>query len=511
MRKAAIILASLAFLAPIARSQTSDKAVKPSAANAAAASSASCGPAVFVTLESGKLAAVNWVERQANVLHTRSVLTQSMTIDATIDLRRDETALKSSTLLTMAGDEPMKPSARELGENSIYWSDMVASSVEQAVIRARVLNQASVRISAASLFSSSHGEVIVERVDATGWIVSYHNKRYLVLTDDHGCMISATLPEHGVVIERRAEFAAAQYPSWAPHAAPPDGAYRAADVKIPAPQGHVLAGTFTTPLHSNGPTPAAVLITGLSPHERNNGQPPWMPFRDIADALTRAGIAVLRVDDRGVGESTGDHAPSTTFDEADDVQTEVKWLRSQPGIDPKRIVLVGYSEGGLIAPMVAAKDPLIAAIITLAGPGVPGPELARYQTEQAVIRDPSIPEADREKEIAKQLAEEMTPRERVFLTIDPLEYARRVKCPALVLQGGADLHVPVRSAERIASAMRASGNSDVTVQIFPGVSHSLLPDPVGLNSGWVLLPGFLTSPALLDVMTRWTSEHLLRR
>jgi hypothetical protein len=128
-----------------------------------------------------------------------------------------------------------------------------------------------------------------------------------------------------------------------------------------------------------------------------------------------------------------------------------------------------------------------------------------------VIRDPSIPEADREKEIAKQLAEEMTPRERVFLTIDPLEYARRVKCPALVLQGGADLHVPIRSAERIASAMRASGNSDVTVQIFPGVSHSLLPDPVGLNSGWVLLPGFLTSPALLDVMTRWTSEHLLRR
>ncbi len=217
---------------------------------------------------------------------------------------------------------------------------------------------------------------------------------------------------------------------------------------------------------------------------------------------------MLRVDDRGVGKSSGDHARSTTYDEADDVQTEVAWLRARDGIDPQRVALVGYSEGGLIAPMVAAKDPAIAAIVTFAGPGTSGADLARYQITQAVMRDASIPAAEKEKEIAKQLAEDMTPRERVVLTIDPLEFARRVRCPALILQGGMDLHVPMRSAERIAAAMRSNGNSDVTVRIFPGVSHSMLPDPIGVSSGWVLLPAFLTAPQVLDVMAHWSAEKL---
>lgn len=176
-----------------------------------------------------------------------------------------------------------------------------------------------------------------------------------------------------------------------------------------------------------------MLITGLSPAERNGGVPPWMPLRDLADALTRAGIAVLRVDDRGIGKSTGDHAPSTTYDEADDVQTEVAWLRTQLRIDPKRIALVGYSEGGLIDLMVAAKDPSIAAIVSLDGSGVPGAQFAREQKEQNVLHDPSVSATDREKEVEKQLAEPMTPRESVFLSIDPLLYAGRVRCPALIL------------------------------------------------------------------------------
>src|SRR5579863_10610429 len=97
----------------------------------------------------------------------------------------------------------------------------------------------------------------------------------------------------------------------------------------------------------------------------------------------------------------------------------------------------------------------------------------------------------------------MTPRERVFLTIDSLLYASRVHCPALILHGGSDITVPVRSAEKIANAIRSNGNSDVTVRIIPGVSHSLLPDPVGPNSGWVYLPAFQTSPEVLEILTRW--------
>ncbi len=464
-------------------------------------------PAAFLTFESGVLVAVDWEERRGHELQTRSVLTQSMVIDATIELRQDETTPRTSAALVMAGEKPGAPVEKAPGEGAIFWSDMVASSVEQAVLRARHLGRPTARIPAASMFTSTRGEVVVDRVDSTDWVVSYHNKRYDVVTDEAGNLLAASLPEYGVTIERRTDFPPGDYPLWPPYAAPPDSAYRAEEVRIAAPQGHVLAGTLTLP-RRGGPHPAAVLITGLSPHERNNGSPPWMPLRDLADALTRAGIAVLRVDDRGVGQSTGDHAPSTTFDEAEDVRTEVAWLRARHGIDGRRIALVGYSEGGLIAPMVAASDSSIACIVTFAGPGVPGPEVARYQIEAAVVRDSTIAPAAREAEIRKQLAEPLTPREKSCLGIDPISYARRVRCPALILQGASDLHVPLRSAERLASAMREGGNRDVTVRLFPGVSHSLLPDPGGLSSDWAMLPAFLTSPSMLETMAAWAAERL---
>jgi pimeloyl-ACP methyl ester carboxylesterase len=233
-----------------------------------------------------------------------------------------------------------------------------------------------------------------------------------------------------------------------------------------------------------------------------------MPLRDLADAFTRRGIAVLRVDDRGVEASTGDRASSTTLDEADDVRTEILWLRKHSQVRGQRIALVGYSEGGLVATIVASSDPSIAAIVSLAGPGVPGPEVARYQISAAVTRDTTIAVASREAEIERQLADSLTVRERSYLQLDPLAYARRAHCPALILQGANDLHVPLRSAERLAWAMRNGGNKDVTVRIFPGVSHSLLPDMSGLNSRWVYLPGFMTSPEMLRTAAEWLAARL---
>ena len=474
------------------------------------AAKSTCGPAAFLTFEQGKLASVDWVERTATKVHTRVVVTQSQIVDATIDLRPDQTAAHSSVVLSIAGHEADKPQVRDLGEGAIYWSPRIPSSVEQAIAYARFLDKLFVKIPAASLYSNMRIEVTVERLDPTDWVVSYQDKKYLVLTNDHGCMLTATLPDYGLVIERHDSFSSDQYPLWPPYSAPPDGAYRAEQVSIHAPQGHKLAGTLTMPLQK-GSVPAAVLITGLSPHERNNGSAPWMPFRDLADALTRAGIAVLRADDRGVGESTGDQASYTSFDKADDVATEVAWLRSHSGIDPRRIMLVGYSEGGLIAPMVAAKDSQIAAVITLVGPGVPGLEVARYQVEQPILRDPTIAESDRKKEIEKQFAEalkDLTPHMKSYMAIDPLSYDSKVHCPVLIIQGGADATVPLRSAERMAAAMRNAGNSDVAVRIFPGVSHSLLPDPGGLPGGWASLPGFLTTPSLLEEVARWSVSRL---
>ena len=463
----------------------------------------------LLTYESGILVAADWIQRRGPYLHTRSVLAQSGIRDTWIELGDSALALGSSVTIADAGEEAGKPIVRALGAGAVYWSDQIPSSIEQAVLRARALGTQTSLLAGASLFRDSRVPIRVERASATDWAITCNQKRYDALTDDDGNLLAATLPDYGVVIERRIGFRPKDYPLWPRYAARPGGSYRAEEVRIRAPRGHVLAGTLTIPKPGRL-APAVVLITGLSPHERNNGDPPWMPFRDLADALSEHGVAVLRVDDRGVGASTGDRASSTTLDEADDVRTEVAWLRKRAGIDPRRIALVGYSEGGLIAPIVAAGDSSLAGIVTMAGPGVPGPEVARYQIESAVMRDSSIAPADREAEIQKQLADTLTVRERSYLALDPLAYARRVRCPALILHGGSDLHIPPRSAERLARVMRANGNRDVSVRIFPGISHSFLPDPVGLSSRWAVLPGFVTSPEVLRTITEWVAMRFAR-
>jgi len=255
----------------------------------------------FLTYESGVLVGVNWVERAGNRVRSRSILTQSMILETAVDLRPDETTSHASSTVTNAGDKTGDPIEHSFGDSAIYWSDFMPSSVEQAIRRARVLDRAQALIPAASLFSATHGTISVERVDATDWVVSYHNKRYQALTDSLGNLLAATLPDYGITIERRADFSPDRFPPWPPNEAPPDHAYLTKEVRIPAPEGHILAGTFTRPrAGASAVTPAAILITGLSPSNRNGGSPPWMPLRDLADALTRCGIAVLRVDDRGV-------------------------------------------------------------------------------------------------------------------------------------------------------------------------------------------------------------------
>ncbi len=114
---------------------------------------------------------------------------------------------------------------------------------------------------------------------------------------------------------------------------------------------------------------------------------------------------------------------------------------------------------------------------------------------------------DRAKAIAKELAEPLSPRETVFMSLDPLAYAVKVHAPSLILQGGSDRHVPPISAERIAAAMRRGGNPTVTVRIFAN-SHMLVLDPEGLASGWKQLPSYRMSDELLHVLTGWLVAQL---
>lgn len=157
--------------------------------------------------------------------------------------------------------------------------------------------------------------------------------------------------------------------------------YRTEDVKYPnaKAKGVTLAGTLTLP-RGNGPFPAVILISGSGPQDRNEELLGHKPFLVLADHLTRRGIAVLRFDDRGVGKSTGNHAKATSADFATDVEAAIDFLKTRAEIDPQRIGLMGHSEGGLIAPMVAVARPDVAFIVLLAGPGLPGDEILRLQS-----------------------------------------------------------------------------------------------------------------------------------
>jgi len=139
-----------------------------------------------------------------------------------------------------------------------------------------------------------------------------------------------------------------------------------------------LAGTLTLP-SQEGLFPVVLLITGSGPQDRDEAIAGHRPFLVLADYLTRQGIAVLRVDDRGVGRSTGDFSPATSEDFASDVLAGIAYLKTRKEINPKKIGLIGHSEGGIIAPMVAVKSPDVAFIVLMAGTGLTGEEILYLQ------------------------------------------------------------------------------------------------------------------------------------
>ena len=153
----------------------------------------------------------------------------------------------------------------------------------------------------------------------------------------------------------------------------------------PRAEGVRLAGTLTLP-EGDGPFPAVVLVSGSGAQDRNEALEGHKPFLVISDYLTRRGIAVLRYDDRGAFQSTGDFAAATTEDLATDALAAVEYLGSRPEIDPAHIGIVGHSEGGLIAPMVAVQSPAVAFIVLLAGPGLTGEEIL-YMQQALILAD----------------------------------------------------------------------------------------------------------------------------
>jgi dienelactone hydrolase len=300
------------------------------------------------------------------------------------------------------------------------------------------------------------------------------------------------------------------------YSAPRDAPYTAEDVVITTRAGNKLSGTLTSPRgRVGGRAPAIVTITGSGGQDRD-GEPPtlprYRPFREIADTLGKRGIAVLRLDDRGMGGSDLGPLTVTSQDFADDIRAGIAYLRSRPEIDATRIGLVGHSEGGIIAPMVARTDGQLRALVLMAGSASSGRDIVRSQQHYVIDTTLKLTGAARDSALARSrrstdsLAQAM-PWMKFFLDYEPALTARQVETPVLILQGETDHQVPANEAERLAAAFRAAGNRSVTVRRFPETNHLFVADAVG-GFDYAKLPSLRVRPEVLGAIADWLAERL---
>jgi hypothetical protein len=316
----------------------------------------------------------------------------------------------------------------------------------------------------------------------------------------------------------------------------------------------VLAGTLTYPKEENK-FPAVIMISGSGGQDRNEELLGHKPFLVIADFLTRNGIAVLRFDDRGIAQSTGDHSTATSEDFAKDVLAAVNFLKTRNEIDKTKIGLIGHSEGGMIAPLVAVQSQDVAFIIMMAGLGIPGDSILYLQgeliqraegtSEEEILKSVKlqreifsiVKNSKNDEKLDKDLREKfnaeyaaMTEEEKsklgdpevylnmqiktitspwfkYFLRFDPAPVLEKVKCPVLGINGENDLQVPPKeNLSAIESALKKGGNSNFEVKMLPGLNHLFQTSTTGNISEYSQIEETI-SPVVLETMLDWIKKN----
>ena len=272
-----------------------------------------------------------------------------------------------------------------------------------------------------------------------------------------------------------------------------------------------LAGTLTKPKGA-GKFGAVVLVSGSGPQDRNEELALHRPFLLWADTLTRAGIAVLRYDDRGTAKSTGKFKGATTVDFAKDVAAAVAYLRSRQDIDPGKIVVMGHSEGGVIAPIVAADDAKLAGIVLLAGTGVTGEKVLRRQLpdiNRAAGMSEEMATSNAKMNLEKMEANlAMDPWLANFWVYDPATALKKVKCPVLALNGAMDKQVNAEvNLGAIEAALKEAGNKNVTARILPKLNHLFQTAITGAGQEYGKIEETV-APIALDEVTQWLKKTL---
>ena len=293
--------------------------------------------------------------------------------------------------------------------------------------------------------------------------------------------------------------------------------YRSEEVTVRNERDEInLAGTLTLP-EKGTKFPAVVMVTGSGAQNRDEEIMGHKPFFVIADYLTRNGIAVLRCDDRGTAASQGTHATATNEDFATDTEAMVNYLRSRKEINAKKIGIIGHSAGGIIAFIVAKKDPSIAFVVSLAGAGVRGDSLMLKQVE-LISKSQGMPDAvwqgmkpsirnryailqqtdktpeELQKELYADVTKTMSPEQLKdlntiqqlsaqissmtspwylhFIRYDPAQDLKKLKCPVLALNGEKDIQVDAAmNLTAIQERVTGNGNKNVTVKAYPNLNH----------------------------------------
>jgi uncharacterized protein len=287
---------------------------------------------------------------------------------------------------------------------------------------------------------------------------------------------------------------------------------------VKTPAGHTLAGTLTLPKGASAKKPlsAIVTITGSGPEDRDEsiGLDGYRPFRQLADALGRHGIAVLRMDDRGTGASGGTFKGATSADFAEDIRAGLAYLRTRPEIRADRLGVMGHSEGAIIAPMVADKEPTLRAIVLLAGIAQPGRSALYFQMKNGIEHNTKLTPEARATQIAgiDKRIDAMAaadPWMKFFFEYDPAATMRRVKTPVLILTGSRDQQAVPEQLPLIEAAFKEGGNKDVTAKIVPDVNHLFVQDTDGFPPNYTKLPPPVMIRAdVVEMVVDWLTNHL---
>lgn len=395
--------------------------------------------------------------------------------------------------------------------NSIPFVNPSFALTEQMLRRARVLGGSPVTVPVFVVQGGTTVDFRVTWLGADSAVIEMGGVPARVAVDADGSILGGVIPAQGLRLVRGAHTTAPLSVARPDYRAPEGAPYTSEDVEVRTAGGFVLAGTLTMPMGAKGSVPAFVTITGSGLQDRDAALPMvkgYALYRQVADTLARHGVAVLRMDDRGFGASGGIAAGATTVDFADDIRAGLAWLRQHRGIDARRLGLIGHSEGGIIAPMIAASDTSLRGIVIMAGPAWTGRRVVEWQNAYVLATSAQVAPSQRDSLLtaSMRIADAAMQRDawgRFFASYDPLPTARRVKAPVLVLHGETDQQVTVAQAGELAAALRAGGNRDVTVRTFPATNHLFLADSVGHWANYSQLASGTVRPEVLGALVDW--------